>query len=143
MASIMLTTMVLVSALGADLQEFEQASRQSLSTQRPLVVLVGAEWCKACKTMQDSILPQVDKAGGLKNVIFVYVDFDQQRRLASKLTAGGAIPQLIRFEHTQAGWTNKRLVGAKSPGEVFSFINTGLAQKPAQLSKNATTNVHQ
>ncbi len=86
--------------------------------------------------MQKTILPQVERTGGLKNVVFVYVDYDQQRQLASRLTDGMSIPQLIRFDHTQAGWTNKRLIGARSPGEVHSFINGGLFNESRRPSKN-------
>ncbi|NLF08640.1 MAG: thioredoxin family protein [Pirellulaceae bacterium] len=136
MTAIILTAMVQVLALGADPQDFDQACRQSLATQRPLVVLVGANWCAACQIMQKSILPEVEKGGGLNRVVFIYVDFDRQRQLASRLTGGGSIPQLIRFDHTQAGWANKRLIGAKSPGEVNSFVNAGLIDEGGQ-----TTNI--
>ena len=139
MTTAILTAMVQVLALGADPQDFDQACQQSLATRRPLVVLVGANWCAACQIMQKSTLPEVEKGGGLNRVVFMYVDFDQQRQLASRLTAGMSIPQLIRFDHSQAGWTNKRLIGAKSPGEVHSFINAGLVDENSQPSKNAST----
>ena len=137
MTTVFLTTLVQVLALGADPQDFNQACQQSQATRRPLVVLVGANWCGACQTMQKTILPQVEIIGGLENVVFVYVDFDQQRQLASRLTGGGSIPQLIRFDHTQAGWTNKRLIGAKSPTEVHGFINAGLANESRRPSRDA------
>jgi thiol-disulfide isomerase/thioredoxin len=137
MTTVILTAMVQVLTLGADPQDFNQACQHSLATRRPLVVLVGANWCRACQIMQKTVLPQVEKTGGLKNVVFVYVDFDQQRQLASRLTGGGSIPQLIRFDHTQAGWTNKRLIGAKDTDEVHSFINAGLINESRRPPKGA------
>ncbi|MBN1393942.1 MAG: thioredoxin family protein [Pirellulales bacterium] len=139
MTTFILTAMVQIAVFGADPQDFNQACQQSMATRRPLVVLVGANWCGACQTMHNSIIPQVERTGGLKNVVFLYVDFDQQRQLASRLTGGGSIPQLIRFDHTQAGWTNKRLIGARSPGEVYGFINAGLID----ISRQSPLNVQE
>jgi thioredoxin-like negative regulator of GroEL len=73
--------------------------------------------------MKDSILPQVAKAGGLKNVEFAYVDIDQEPKLAGRLARANAIPQMIRFEKTEKGWGTDLLTGARSVGQVASFIN--------------------
>lgn len=138
MTTVVLAALVQVLTLGADQPDFDRACQQSLATRRPLVVLVGASWCAACQTMQKSIVPQVKKTGGLKNVIFIYVDFDQQRQLASRLIGGRSIPQLIRFDQTPSGWKNKRLIGARSLREVHDFINAGLIDV-GKVSKGSTT----
>ena len=138
MTNIILVALVQVSALGASQQDFNQAYHQSLTTGRPLVVLVGAGWCPACQKMKNSILPQVAKSGGLNKVVFTHVDFDQQRQLASRLSRGTSIPQLIRFDQTPAGWKSKRLVGARSPGDVYHFINTGLIDGSRVTKVSAT-----
>ena len=138
MTNIILVGLVQVSALGADQQHFDQAYQQSLTTGRPLVVLVGARWCPACQKMRNSILPQVARTGGLKNVVFSYVDFDQQRQLASRLSRGKSIPQLIRFDQTPAGWNSKHLVGAKSPRDVYDFINAVLIDEGKESRVLAT-----
>ena len=138
MSSILLVALMQVSALGADPGDFDRAYHESLTSGRPLVVLVGAGWCSACQKMSNSILPQVAESGGLNKVVFTYVDFDRQRQLASRLSRGGSIPQLIRFDRTPAGWSNKRLIGARSPREVHDFINAGLRDE-GQMSKVSTT----
>ena len=134
MTSITLVAFVQVSLLGAGQQDFDQARQQSLTTRRPLVVLLGARWCPACQKMKNTILPQVARTGGLNKVVFTYVDFDQQQTLASRLGRGKSIPQLIRFDQTPAGWDGKYLVGARSPGEVYEFINAGLIDE-SKVSK--------
>jgi thiol-disulfide isomerase/thioredoxin len=138
MANLILVALVQVSALGADQQDFDQAYHESLTTGRPLVVLVGAGWCSACQKMNNSVLPQVAESGGLNKVVFTYVDFDRQRQLASRLSRGTSIPQLIRFDRTSAGWSSKHLIGARSPREVYDFINAGLRDE-GQVSKVSTT----
>jgi thiol-disulfide isomerase/thioredoxin len=126
MSAIILIAMMQVSAWGAEQTDIEQACRQSQATGRPLVVLIGAVWCPACQKMRNSILPQVAETGGLEKVIFTYLDYDQHQQLASRLSQGTSIPQLIRFDPTPAGWKSKYLIGAKSPGVVCDFINAGL-----------------
>lgn len=138
MTNLILIALVQVSALGADQQDFGQAYQQSLTTERPLVVLLGARWCSACQKMKNLILPQVAQTGGLKNVVFTYVDFDRQRQLASRLSRARSIPQLIRFDRTPAGWKSKRLVGARSPRQVYDFINAGLIDKGKANEVSAT-----
>lgn len=127
--TVMLVAFVQISVLAAQEQDFNQAYRQSLTTGRPLVVLVGAGWCPACQRMKNSILPRVARADGLNNVVFTYVGLDRQRQLASRLSRGKSIPQLIRFDRTPAGWKSKRLVGARSARQVYDFINAGLIDK--------------
>ncbi|MBN2578048.1 MAG: thioredoxin family protein [Pirellulales bacterium] len=129
MAHFFLAALMQVSALGAGSTDIEQACRQSQTTGRPLVVLIGAVWCPACEKMKNSILPQVAEADGLDRVIFTYLDYDRHQQLASRLSQGGSIPQLIRFDPTPAGWKRKYLIGAKSPGEVYDFINAGLLEE--------------
>jgi len=129
MTSMILVALMQVSTLGADQGTFEEAYRQSLTTGRPLVVLIGATWCPGCQTMKNSVLPRVAKAGGLERVVFFYLDLDRQRQLATRLKRADSIPQLIRFDRTATGWKTKCLVGAKSPREVYEFINAGLIKK--------------
>jgi len=129
MIHLTLVTLAQFCLAGAGEQDYGQAYRQSQTTGRPMVVLIGATWCPACQRMRNSILPEVAETGGLEKVVFVYVDFDRQRQLASRLTRGGAIPQLFRFDPTPAGWKGKRLTGAKSPREVHEFINAGLPEQ--------------
>jgi len=139
MTNIILVALMQISAVGAEQGTFEQAYQRSLTTGRPLVVLIGAAWCPACQKMRNSILPQVAEAGGLNKVAFTYVDFDQQRQLASRLSRAKSIPQLIRFDRTASGWKTKCLIGAKSPREVYNFINAGL-YKETPVSEASTTN---
>ncbi|MBN1912242.1 MAG: thioredoxin family protein [Pirellulales bacterium] len=142
MTNIVFLTLIQISALGGKQGTFEQAYQQSVTSGRPLVVLIGAGWCPGCQTMKNSILPQVKEAGGLDRVVFFYVDFDRQRQLAVRLRRATSIPQLIRFDRTTGGWKTKCMVGAKSPHEVYQFINAGLANK-TKISKVSTDNLHQ
>jgi len=131
MTSLLLVAAIQLSASPTQPDQFRQACQQSIDTGRPLVVLIGANWCLGCRTMKTSILPKVAKAGGLDNVGFVYVDTDHQPRLAGQLSRAKAIPQLIRFSKTPDGWRSQHIVGAQSVQEVAFFIRTGMTRAAA------------
>ncbi len=94
---------------------------------RPLVVLVGADWCPACQQMKQTIVPQLQQRGTLNNVAFAMVNTDRDSALASQLMEGGSIPQLVMFVKTDKGWTRKQLTGGQSVAGVESFLAAGRA----------------
>ena len=128
MSSLALATIVQFSLLGAEESDFYRAYQQSVETGQPLVVLIGADWCAPCQQMKNSTLPQVAKAGGLRHVVFTYVDADRQPELVSKLSRAKSIPQLIRFDKTPSGWKGELLAGARSAEEVQAFLAAGVGR---------------
>jgi thiol-disulfide isomerase/thioredoxin len=121
-----------VSLLATDGHNYADAYRNTQSTGKPLVVLVGADWCPGCQTMKNSVIPQLEKQGGLSNVAFAYVNADS--KLAHKLMQGGSIPQLIMFRQSSTGWTREQLVGAHSVSDTKSFIARSTEGPPTRLS---------
>jgi thiol-disulfide isomerase/thioredoxin len=93
---------------------YKEAYKQTAETGQPLVVLVGADWCPACQTMKNSVIPQLQKSGEFKQVSFATVNTDHDHELATKLMQGGSIPQLIVFNKTDKGWERQQLTGAQS-----------------------------
>lgn len=101
---------------------YNAAWHRSMDSGRPLVVLLGADWCPACVQLKKSVIPRVAKAGALDGVEFAYVDVDRQPELAGRLAQANAIPQMIRFEKTEEGWRRDLLTGAHSVKKVTSFV---------------------
>lgn len=128
MTSLALTVALQAVLLAAPEQDYSAAYQKSLDSGRPLVVLLGADWCPACLTMKNSILPQITQQGGLKEVEFTYVDIDRQSKLAEVLARARSIPQLIRFERRPSGWVSGMLLGAQSPEKVTSFVKGEAAE---------------
>ena len=81
-------------------------------------------------------MPEVAKAGGLRDVEFVYVDIDRHPELANQLSRSESIPQLLRFTPTRDGWQSGLLTGAHSPKKVASFIDAGIV-RTASVAKPA------
>ncbi len=125
MIHLTLNMLLSVAALSAGTQDYATAFKQTEDTGKPLVVLVGADWCPGCRTMKYSTLPQVEKKGALSKVAFAHVNTDQDGSLAGKLMKGGSIPQLVMFQKKADGtWTRKQLTGAQSPSSVEAFLNS-------------------
>ena len=125
MTSLLIATMVSLAAISSQAEQFDLAYQRSATTGRPLVILLGARWCPGCRVMQQEVMPEVEKSGGLKKAEFVYIDIDRNRRLAAKLSKAKTIPQLIRYHKTPNGWKSNLLNGVRKADEVKAFIKTG------------------
>jgi len=125
--SLIMQTAVLAAAPATDYPTALEASHES---GRPLVILVGADWCPACERMKTNVLPEVQRTGGLRRVAFAMVNADREPQLAQKLMKGNSIPQLVMYCKTDDGWKRTEIVGATSPQAVNSFIAQGI-QKSA------------
>lgn len=132
MTSFALSAVLQLSLLSAGANTYADAHKVHSETGRPMVILVGAEWCPACVQMKNSVIPQVARRGLLQKVAYATVNTDQQRTLAKKLMKGGSIPQLIMYRRSGKGWKRHLLVGKQSPEQIEAFIKQGLvADEPA------------
>jgi thiol-disulfide isomerase/thioredoxin len=127
-----------VASYAATPVKYADAFQDTMTNGKPLVVLVGAEWCPACQSMKTSIMPAVAAKGDLDKVAFTLVNTDKDRELSSKLLEGNMIPQLVKYEKIGDNWKITRLVGAQSIEAVESFV-TPTAQ-PVAAQKAATPN---
>ena len=127
--------MLMQAALVSGAPSYEQALADSQAKGRPLLVLIGADWCPGCRTMKQRTMPRLAQNGKLKPVEFAHVDTDHQEVLANKLMRGNSIPQLILFTQTADGWKRTQLTGAQSERAVETFIQEGLSVHVAKTEK--------
>lgn len=107
--------------------DYADAYRVAMAdSNRPLVVLVGADWCPACRQMKQTVIPQIEEQGGLSKVAFATVNVDADSTLAHELMDGGSMPQLVMFVRTDTGWQRTQLTGGQSASSVETFIAQGL-----------------
>jgi thioredoxin-like negative regulator of GroEL len=130
---LLLNLLLQAATLAAPGRDYTTAYHEAARTGRPLVVLIGAEWCPGCQQMKHTAIPQLEKQGGLSKVSFAYVNSDHQSSLASKLMEGGSIPQLIMYHKTDEGWRRQQLTGAHSVSDIEAFLAQA-AQRPTRLS---------
>ena len=110
------------SLLGSPAQSYEDAHRVHVETGRPLVILVGTNWCPACVSMKQSTIPQAERQGVLEGVAFAQVNADEEPELARKLMRGGSIPQLIVYHKVGTKWQRKEATGSQSIGAIQQLV---------------------
>ena len=122
-------------------KDYAQAYESTHETGKPLVVLVGADWCPGCRTMKQSVMPQVARNGALDKVSYAEVNTDHDGKLARELMDRGAIPQLVVYHQTSDGWNRQVFVGVRSVSEIERIITEAVdetaAKKPA-MQQTAT-----
>ena len=128
-------TLVVQLALAAGGETYAEAHKETTQTGRPLVVLVGADWCPACKVMKNTVMPQLRQRGVLRKVAYAVVNLDREQELGAKLTENGPIPQLLVFRRTGASWHVDRLVGSQEASAVERLINDAVQASAAAPEK--------
>jgi thioredoxin-like negative regulator of GroEL len=109
--------------LAASPSAYHAALQEAHEEQRPLLVLVGADWCPGCQVMKHHTLPGMARRGALRTVSFVAVDTDADAELAKQLMRGGSIPQLIVFSRKPDGeWHRDQITGEAPDADIQSLI---------------------
>jgi thioredoxin-like negative regulator of GroEL len=142
MKGLLVVAATIAMSEGSPAATYEAAYRQSQSEGRPLVVLVGAEWCSACRTMKGASLPEASRHGALDDVAFAMVDFDAENELAKKLLRGDTIPQLVMFYRDAAGSHRVQLTGVQDATAIARFLQQGAAaQSEARVAHGLNAQV--
>jgi thioredoxin-like negative regulator of GroEL len=131
MTSLTLTLLLHMSLASGGTDSYAEAHRVTTETGKPMLVMVSAEWCDSCRTMEKTVLPKIEKHGLLQKVSFAVVNFDRERALANKLIGNGPLPQLVMYRKNGNGWLRRKLVGGHSAEAVEKFIEQGIARDEA------------
>lgn len=105
---------------------YNEAYAEAERHDKPLVVMIGADWCPACVQMKKSTLPQAAKDDVFQQVAFTVLDADRNADLARQMMEGGSIPQLLMFRKTADGWQREKLTGGNSASAIVSFLRRGV-----------------
>lgn len=129
--SLGLVVVMQAAFLAGSAETYSEAHKATTEKGYPLVVVVGASWCPACQEMKTKVIPELKRDGVLKDVAFAQVDLDEETELATKLTDGGPIPQIVVYRKTPVGWRLRRLIGGHDVRTVERFILQGVASDEA------------
>ena len=104
--------------------DYTLAYHRSIANQRPLMVVVGAEWCPAFVQLKNSTIRTMQQKGELDHVNVALVDRDTNPELAARLMDGEQmIPQVIVFAQDGAGqWQSRKLTGFQPAQPIRSLI---------------------
>ena len=122
LSGIAMSLVLQAAVLAGGAQPYDVAFQNAQENNRPLLVLVGADWCPGCVTMKRSVMPRLAQSGKLNGVNFAEVNMDHNPKVASRLMRGGSIPQLIVFAKTPKGWHREQITGATSEAGVQALI---------------------
>jgi thioredoxin-like negative regulator of GroEL len=128
-----------ILATGADpcaCETYADAHRVTNETGKPMLVMVGADWCPACVNMKENVMPQV-RRGLLRRVAYAIVNMDRDREVATQLVNGGPIPQLVMYHRVGGHWRSERLIGGQDVGTIENFIQEGVAQTDTKKAETA------
>ena len=110
-------------------KDYKSAYKEALKAKKPLMVVVGADWCHACNVLKDSTIKPMVKTGQLDNVSIALVNKDLQPELVDQLTHGEKmIPQIIVFTKTDSGWKRSKLMGYQPQNNVRDLVNQAVSR---------------
>lgn len=108
---------------------YEEAYEAANKSKKPMLVLVGAEWCPACRSLKQTTLPQLLRDGKLAGVSYTVVDVDQMPKLSSQFLRPGIIPQLFLWSPLSDGWSETYLQGVQTPDDIVKMVRAGLEEQ--------------
>jgi thiol:disulfide interchange protein len=115
---------ILLALIGAcaapdlDRATLPYAIKAARDQHRPLIIELGATWCKPCRVFEQRVLtdPRVQEA--MRDVIFVRYDVDTYRgRDAQRRTRSRGVPTVLGIDH--AGFIRLKKVGTEPTADEF------------------------
>ena len=102
--------------------DYRTAYHRAKEGEKPLLVLVTAEWCPPCQMMKKTTFPKLMEKKAFANFNFSKVDLDKEEALGRQLMGNQGIPQLIMFEKQGDQWVRRNLVGIQTPEAIEAFM---------------------
>ena len=87
--------------------DYRTAYRNAQTGDKPLLVLVTAEWCPPCQVMKKSTIPTLMKKKAFSGFHYSTVDLDKDEKLARQLIGERGVPQLIMYEKEGEKWVRR------------------------------------
>ena len=112
--------------------DYKTAYHRAMKGDKPLLVLVTADWCSPCQVMKRTTIPTMLSQNKFKDFHFATVDVDKQTKIARQLVKSRGVPQLIIFEKKKGVWMTRNLPGVQSVASVESFLDKSLSTRTAQ-----------
>lgn len=104
--------------------DYASAYKEAMAAHKPLMVVVGAEWCPACNVLKSTTIQPMLNTGDLDDVSVALIDRDAEPELAQRLTQGEKmLPQIIVFTQSDSGkWERRKLTGYQPRQPVRNLV---------------------
>ncbi|MEM9410298.1 MAG: thioredoxin family protein [Planctomycetota bacterium] len=123
---------LVVGVGGKEPTDYKSAYLKAQTGDKPLLVLVTADWCAPCRAMKTTTIPELMKKDAFRDFHYATVDLGKEQELARKLIGDRGVPQLIVFQKSEMRWERRYLRGIQSVETVEAFITEG---KTSRLAK--------
>ncbi len=134
------SAMIMVAMTGFAVEnptDYKSAYEKAQKGDKPLLVLVTAEWCPPCKVMKTTTIPTLLQKDAFKDFHYATVDLDAETKVARQLIGQRGVPQLIMFEKRDGNWVRRYLRGIQSPETVEAFVAQANALRTASVEPAA------
>lgn len=102
--------------------DYATAYRQAQAGDKPILVLVTAEWCAPCQMLKRTTLQEMMARKGFSDFHFSVVDADKDPETAAKLTENRPVPQFIIFERSGNTWNRRYSIGYHTVDDLQAFL---------------------
>ena len=120
----------------SDKLTYKQAYAQAAAGDKPLLVLVTADWCPPCVRFKQTTIPQLMQKNAFADFHYAAVNYDQESELADQLIGDRGLPQLIMFEKDGDQWVRRYLRGIQNVPTVEAFVAQAGRLRTADASSN-------
>ena len=114
--------LITATAAAQEPVDYKTAFSKAQKGDKPLLVLVTAEWCPPCQIMKKTTIPKLLQKKAFNGFHFSTVDLDKQEKLARQLIGTRGVPQLIMYEKQDGKWIRRYLRGAQTTQTVEAFV---------------------
>lgn len=124
---------------------FPDAMQKAAAEGKPVVIKVGAEWCKPCQAMKNQTLTDASVQNNLKkNGVFVDVDADRNAQLAERLGVQSYPTTIIAaLQKNAQGQVELKAIAQQSgymnPDQFNKFMEQGMPKAEAVMAASGFT----
>ncbi|MFK7767817.1 MAG: thioredoxin family protein [Mariniblastus sp.] len=114
--------------------DYKTAYEQAQKGEKPLLVLITAQWCPPCQIMKKTTIPELMQKKAFKGFHYATVDLDKETTLARQLIGTRGVPQLIMYEKNDGKWVRRYLRGAQTAQTVEAFVAQAIQTRTASAT---------
>ncbi len=144
--TLFLSWLILIAPLSLSAQESQTATevlsytaafKLAQESDKPMLVLVTADWCAPCQVLKSHTLPELKAKNAFKDFYFAQVNYDVEGLLAERLIGDRGMPQLIMYQKVDGQWSRRYLTGQQSVASVESFLEQSKTLRTADAVPSA------
>lgn len=110
--------------------QYEDAFAKADKEEKPLLIIVGAQWCASCQIMKKETMQPMKDSGALDKVVVTYIDKDKRPELAEKLMRGPTLPQVVVYSKNTGSWKRYSVTGMQSKKRVAELLGRATGSGP-------------